>query len=252
MFHVEHSLPEARPLPGRNPPLSRREKPALTEALCWTFGALLARSPIAFAKLALRGCKAPWRGLLRRGTSFVPCHQGCPAGSGLPAAPVCRARTQMASASAMASAMRITRWSRVFCSTKYSMNPPTFTMPTMWAWPTAGSRLFTPRPGSRGPGRTPICPTCSDFPRQASMATKSASGCARSTSSMTLARFPACTGYAKVPYTATFSDCKPWILVPMSGPRASPVDRSVPIHMKTAGRPWPTGDRHSSSAAATS
>ena len=54
---------------------------------------------------------------------------------------------------AIISDIRITRCNRVFCRTKYSINPPTFTIPVMWMSPTGGRSLFTPAPGRTGPYR---------------------------------------------------------------------------------------------------
>ena len=46
---------------------------------------------------------------------------------------------------------RMTKLKRVFCNTKYSIKPPTLTMPVTWISPTGGNSLCTPAPGFRGP-----------------------------------------------------------------------------------------------------
>ena len=98
--------------------------------------------------------------------------------------------------------------------------------------PIAGSFLFTPIPGYRGALESVIIPTSEGRPRDASTAMMAGETKWSYIWCMVSRRLRAWTGAFNVPYTLKGQLCSVRKL-PVRGPRASPVARSVPMHKTT-------------------
>ena len=98
--------------------------------------------------------------------------------------------------------------------------------------PIAGSFLFTPIPGYRGALESVIIPTSEGRPRDASTAMMAGETKRSYIWCMVSRRLRAWTGAFNVPYTLKGQLCSVRKL-PVRGPRASPVARSVPMHKTT-------------------
>ena len=135
----------------------------------------------------------------------------------------------------IAFASNITVYNLVFCKTINSKEPEIFTIPSMLKSPTSGKSLFNAIPGLRGLFSISTCPTLSTTPKQASMAIIKGFLCFDLIIFTVSFKFPAWTVSSNVPYMKLLFLLKNLIYSPINGPRASPVERSDPMHIKTIG-----------------